>query len=58
MPGNVILAAQATGLPRDSVANASQIIAVDRSRLGERVGHLPARELHLLFRGIDVVLGR
>jgi mRNA interferase MazF len=40
-PGNVLLPAKVAGLPKDSVANASQIIAVDRAFLAERVAKLP-----------------
>lgn len=57
-PGNVRLARDETGLPRDSVANASQIVSVDQSILSERVGHLSAGRLQLILDGIDVVLGR
>ena len=57
-PGNVFLAARTTGLPRDSVANASQVIALDRSLLDERAGKLPGAKLELLLSGLDVVLGR
>lgn len=57
-PGNVLLAARTTGLPRDSVANASQVIALDRSLLDERAGRLPRAKLELLLSGLDVVLGR
>jgi mRNA interferase MazF len=57
-PGNVILSDRLTGLPKDSVANVSQIVAVDRDLLTERVGKLPHVKLELLFAGIDVVLGR
>ena len=57
-PGNVLLARTLTGLPKDSVANASQIIAVDRQCLTERVGKLPPAKLAMLMVGIDVVLGR
>src|SRR5439155_14069683 len=39
-PGNVLLPAKATDLPKESVANASQIIAVDRAFLTERVTKL------------------
>lgn len=56
--GNVLLPTRSTGLPQDSVANVSQILAVDRSRLTEHVGHLSPRELHLLFSGMDIALGR
>ncbi len=34
-PGNVLLPGRATGLPKDSVANASQIITLDRELLTE-----------------------
>jgi mRNA interferase MazF len=57
-PGNVLLAAKATGLPKDSVANASQIVALDRSVLTSRVGKLPPKRVAELLVGIDVVLGR
>jgi mRNA interferase MazF len=57
-PGNVELTARTTGLARDSVANVSQIIALDRSILRERVGRIPRRKLALLFAGLDLVLGR
>lgn len=57
-PGNVLLPARATGLPKDSVANASQIVALDRSLLTQRVGHLARKQMELLLGGIDVVLGR
>jgi len=57
-PGNVFLAAAATGLPKDSVANVSQLVALDRGTLVERVARLPDREFELVLGGIDVVLGR
>lgn len=37
-PGNVLLPCAATGLPRDSVANVSQIFTIDKTFLVERVG--------------------
>ncbi len=57
-PGNVLLRARVTGLSRDSVANVSQIVAIDRAALRDRVGRLSQKQLGLLFAGIDVVLGR
>jgi mRNA-degrading endonuclease toxin of MazEF toxin-antitoxin module len=33
-----MLSARLTGLPRDSVANASQIMALDKTFLAERIG--------------------
>lgn len=57
-PGNVPLTAGATGLPKDSVANVSLIVAIDRRQLTECVGKLPRRQLDLVLGGIDIVLGR
>ncbi len=57
-PGNVLLRSRATGLPKDSVANASQIIAVDRRLLTERAGKTTRAQLEAVLAGIDVVLGR
>ena len=57
-PGNVLLSARATGLPKDSVANVSQLLTLDRDLFTERVGKLPRAKVELLFTGIDIVLGR
>lgn len=57
-PGNVMLDAARTGLARDSVANVSQILTIDRTLLEERVGRLTSRDLDLMLSGIDLVLGR
>jgi len=57
-PGNVPLRPRHTGLPKDSVANVSQIVALDRTVLTERTGKLPRTQLDLVLSGIDVVLGR
>jgi mRNA interferase MazF len=39
-PGNVLLPAQVTGLPKDSVANVSQIVTLDKRQLEDRVARL------------------
>ena len=57
-PGNVPLSARLTGLPKDSVANVSQIVTLDKELLTERVGKLPRAKQELLLAGIDVVVGR
>ena len=57
-PGNVVLASESTGLPRDSVANVSQIVTIDRSLLSEVVGSVSQQQLALVLAGIDLVLGR
>jgi len=57
-PGNVLLSARATGLPKDSVANVSLIIALDKQQLAERIGKIARRQLDLVLAGIDIILGR
>ena len=57
-PGNVLLSARATGLSKDSVANVSQIVALDRGLLRERVGKLAKSKLDSVLQGIDILLGR
>jgi mRNA interferase MazF len=57
-PGNVYLTAQATKLAKDSVANSSQVIAIDKSLLVERVSKLPRAKFELVLAGLDIVFGR
>jgi mRNA interferase MazF len=57
-PGNVRLTARATGLPKESVANVSQLVTLDRDTLIERIGRISASQLERVLTGIDVVLGR
>ena len=57
-PGNVHLPTRLTGLAKESVANVSQIVALDKALLTERAGHIPKAKLNLVLSGIDVILGR
>jgi len=57
-PGCVLLAARSTGLPKDSVANATQVVTLDRGILTERGGKLSRAKLDLVLAAIDIVLGR
>jgi mRNA interferase MazF len=57
-PGNVVLKAKSTGLPKDSVANLSQVVALDKTALTERTGRISKQQLQLVFAGLDIVLGR
>ena len=57
-PCNVLLTAGMTSLPRDSVANVSQVVALDRTLLDQRAGRISRAKLDLLLCGLDVVLGR
>lgn len=42
LPGNVFVSAGASGLPRDSVVNVTQLLTLDQSVLEEPVTRLPA----------------
>lgn len=57
-PGNVLLSAKQTGLDRDSVANVSQLVTIDKRQLTERVGKIPKRQMEAIFSGIDLIMGR
>ena len=57
-PGNVLLSAETSGLPKDSVANVSQVVTLDKNALTDRVGKISRAKIELLLSGIDVVLGR
>ena len=56
-PGNVLLNARDSGLPKDSVANVSQVVTLDKSVLTERVASLPAAKLQQIENGVRLVLG-
>ena len=58
MPGNVLLPSSSTGLPKDSVANVTQIIAIDRSLLTQRIGRISQRQLELIGQGFDILFDR
>ena len=57
-PGNVLLSARTTALSKDSIANVSQIVTLDRTVLTERIAKLSRSKLELVLSGIDVILGR
>jgi mRNA interferase MazF len=57
-PGNVLLPKDETGLPQDSVANVSLIVALDKQQLTDRVRKIPRRRFDLILAGIGVILGR
>lgn len=57
-PGNIMLTRRQTGLPKDSVANVTQIVSIDRSILAGHVGRVSGARLKLILEGIDFALGR
>ena len=55
-PGNVFLSSSSTGLPKDSVANVSRVITIDKSFLTEKVDVLTQELIHELELGLRMVL--
>ena len=55
-PGNVLVPKQNSGLPKDSVANVSQLVTLDRNFLTERSGKVPSRLLVAVDAGLKLVL--
>jgi mRNA interferase MazF len=55
-PGNVLLRTRASGLPKDSVANVSQIVTIGRDALTERAGRLGGDTMKAIARGMRLVL--
>jgi mRNA interferase MazF len=55
-PGNVLLPARVSGLPRDSVVNVSQLLTLDRSFLTEGISKIPDRLMSQVESGLKLVL--
>jgi len=55
-PGNVFLPRKVTHLPKDSVANVSQIITIDKRFVTERIGTLAQTYLEQVEIGLRLVL--
>jgi len=55
-PGNVLVPARVSGLPRDSIANVSQIVTLDRDYLVELAGKLDPKTLRQVDQGLRLVL--
>lgn len=57
-PWNMLLAAKATGLDKDSVAQLTLTLAIDEEQLIEPIGRISERQLAQLFTKLDLALGR
>jgi mRNA interferase MazF len=56
-PGNVFVSLKQSGLPKDSVANVSQLVTLDRTALIERAGRTPRAVMEQMEAGLRLVLG-
>ncbi len=55
-PGNVLLSPKASGLPKQSVANVSQLITLDKAFLKGKVKSLGKREFSQVEEGLRLAL--
>ena len=55
-PGNVLLPKESTKLPKDSVANVSQVVTLDKSFLTKRISRLAADKMNHVDEGLRLVL--
>jgi mRNA interferase MazF len=55
-PGNVLVPAGRSGLSKDSVANVSQVVTLDRAYLSEPAGKLDPKLLRQVDQGLRLVL--
>jgi mRNA interferase MazF len=55
-PGNVLLPEGSTGLPKDSVANVTQIVTLDESYLTQKTGRIPPKLMGQVDAGLRLVL--
>jgi mRNA interferase MazF len=56
-PGNVLIPARNAGLPKDSVANVTQVVTLDRDFLTEPAGRVRGQLLTDVENGLRLVLG-
>lgn len=55
-PGNILLQAAESGLPRDSVVNVSQVMTLDKTDLTELIGRISPATLFQIEQGLRKVL--
>ncbi len=55
-PGNTLVSAKASGLPKDSVANVSQLVTLDKGALRDRMGRLSRAAMQRVDDGLRLVL--
>ena len=56
LPGNVFVPASASGLPKDSVVIATEVLTLDRDHIGEPIGRLPTPLMREIDSGLRRVL--
>ena len=54
-PGNVLLVPGEAGLPEQSVVNVSQVLTVDKRKLGDRIGSLSGERVREVVSAIELL---
>lgn len=55
-PGNVLLDLGEAHLPKQSVVNVSQILTIDKTHLGKKIGKLSEKRVCQIMDGIKLIL--
>jgi mRNA interferase MazF len=55
-PGNVLIPGKTAGLPKDSVANVTQVLTLDRDFLRDPAAKVPPKLLHQVDAGLRMAL--
>ncbi len=55
-PGNTVVGKRHSGLPRDSVANVSQVVTINKTFLTERAGIVPSSLMSVVDEGLRLIL--
>ena len=55
-PGNVLISAKSSGLPKDSVANVTQVVTLDKDYLTDRVGRISSKLMARVDAGLKLVM--
>lgn len=55
-PANVFIDKESSGLPKDSAAIISQVGAIDKARLSEKISTLPLSDMQEISEGLSLIL--
>ena len=55
-PANVFIDKESSGLPKDSTAVVSQVGAIDKAQLSEKIGTLPDSDMQEIDEGLRLIL--
>lgn len=56
-PGNVLVPRKASGLPKQSVLNVTQVLTLDRGFLVEKAGRVPPKLMAQIDAGLKLAMG-